>query len=290
MNRIFSKLTTIILIVAAIVIGYKIFFSPTLLAAVGPEDERPLAPDFKVFDGQGQPVLLSQKKGQPVIVNFWASWCPYCRQEMADFNAVFKEEGQNIAFMMVDLVDGQRETLERGRKYIEENKFEFPVYYDTEQSAAQAYGINTVPTTVFIDKEGRIMASASGPLDAATLRKAVGIIKAEDQVAPSPSAQPQKITGEKAHQMMGELDKFIVLDVRTQKEFDERRVAGAILIPYNEIGSQGPKLLPDKDTPIFVYCRTGRRSAIAAADLAKQGYSRVYDFGALSDWKFEVEP
>ena len=81
----------------------------------------------------------------------------------------------------------------------------------------------------------------------------------------------------------------IILDVRTQGEFDEGHIKGAVLLPDYEIGAKAAKVLPDKDAKILVYCRTGRRSALAAKELIVMGYTDVLDFGGLqTDWPYET--
>lgn len=84
------------------------------VGSAAPEEEKPKekikAPDFTVVDAKGDSVNLSDLLGKPIVLNFWASWCPPCKSEMPDFNEVYKEVGEDITFMMVDLVDGQRET------------------------------------------------------------------------------------------------------------------------------------------------------------------------------------
>lgn len=141
------------------------------------ETEKVEAPDFTVLDMDGNTVRLSDFLDKPVVLNFWASWCPPCKEEMPDFNEVYGEVGEEIAFMMVDLVDGQRETIETGTQYITEKGFTFPVYFDTEQEAASEYGILLIPTTIFIDKDGRIVTGIQGPIDTETLKKAIESIK-----------------------------------------------------------------------------------------------------------------
>jgi thiol-disulfide isomerase/thioredoxin len=96
---------------------------------------------------------------------------------MREFDEVYAEVGEDINFMMVDLADGQRETIEAGTQYIEEQGFSFPVYFDTEQEAAYAYGIMSIPTTLFIDKDGYIVTGAVGAIDAETLRKWIDSVK-----------------------------------------------------------------------------------------------------------------
>lgn len=141
------------------------------------EKRKTKAPDFTVLDAEGNSVKLSDLFGKPIVLNFWASWCPPCKSEMPAFNQVYEDVGEDIIFMMVDLVDGQRETQETGAQYIEEQGFSFPVYFDTEQKAARAYGIMSIPTTVFIDKDGYIVTGALTALDAETLQKGIDLIK-----------------------------------------------------------------------------------------------------------------
>jgi rhodanese-related sulfurtransferase len=102
-------------------------------------------------------------------------------------------------------------------------------------------------------------------------------------------AQPRwhTITAKEAYRMMGELDNYILLDVRTPAEFQEMRIDGAVLIPDYEIKNRAEVELPDKNAVIFVYCRSGRRSAQAAADLAALGYKNIYDFGGIINWPYK---
>lgn len=135
------------------------------------------APDFTAIDADGNKVKLSDYKGTPVILNFWASWCPPCKAEMPDFNKVSAEyTNDQLVFLMVDLVDGSRETVETGKKFIEDNKFTFKVLYDTTQEAAGTYGIRSIPSTLFIDKDGYVQAGQEGAMDEETLRNNIGLI------------------------------------------------------------------------------------------------------------------
>ncbi|WP_066640130.1 TlpA family protein disulfide reductase [Desulfolucanica intricata] len=141
------------------------------------EDEKFPAPDFTVFNAQGNEVNLSDFAGTPVVLNFWASWCPPCKSEMPHFNKVYAEVKDNIAFMMVDAVDGQRETQAKGQMYIAEQGYSFPIYFDNEQDAAYAYGISSIPTTLFIDADGNIITAYQGAIDEETLRTAINLIR-----------------------------------------------------------------------------------------------------------------
>ena len=102
-------------------------------------------------------------------------------------------------------------------------------------------------------------------------------------------AMYEQITPQEAKNIMDSVGEHIILDTREQDEFDEGHIPGAILIPYTEIENKAEEMLPDKDKLILVYCRSGRRSKIAAESLAKLGYTNVKEFGGIIDWPYEVE-
>ncbi len=97
------------------------------------------------------------------------------------------------------------------------------------------------------------------------------------------------ITAKEAKEIMETETDHIVLDVRTQEEFDEGHIPGAVLIPDYEIAERAEKELTDKDALILVYCRSGRRSKNAAQILAELGYTNVKEFGGIIDWEYEIE-
>ena len=102
-------------------------------------------------------------------------------------------------------------------------------------------------------------------------------------------AMYEQITPEEAKKIMDSGEEHIILDTREQDEFDESHIPNAILIPYTEIENKAEEMLPDKDKLILVYCRSGRRSKIAAEALSKLGYTNVKEFGGIIDWPYEVE-
>ena len=99
----------------------------------------------------------------------------------------------------------------------------------------------------------------------------------------------EQITADEAKKIMDSGEEHIVLDTREQDEYDEGHIPKAILIPYTEIENKAEEMLPDKGKLILVYCRSGRRSKIAAESLAKLGYTNVKEFGGIIDWPYEVE-
>ena len=97
------------------------------------------------------------------------------------------------------------------------------------------------------------------------------------------------ITAEESKQIMDSEEGYIILDVRTQEEFDEGHIPGAIVISHEEIAEKAEEVLTDKDQLILVYCRSGRRSKIAAEALVELGYTNIKEFGGIIDWPYEVE-
>ncbi len=99
----------------------------------------------------------------------------------------------------------------------------------------------------------------------------------------------KQISQAQAKEIMDTRSDYILLDVRTEKEFAVGHIKGAILIPDYEIRLRAEKELPDKAKTILVYCRSGRRSKLAAQDLAELGYTDVLEFGGIIDWKYGTE-
>ena len=98
----------------------------------------------------------------------------------------------------------------------------------------------------------------------------------------------EQITANQAKELMEKETGYIIIDARTQEEFDEGHIEGAILIPEYEISQIAEKELPDKDRLILVYCRSGRRSKIASQALVDLGYTNVKEFGGIIDWPYEI--
>ena len=97
------------------------------------------------------------------------------------------------------------------------------------------------------------------------------------------------ITAEEAKQIMDSEEGYIILAVRTQEEYDQGHIPGAILISHEEIAEKAEDVLTDKNQLILVYCRSGRRSKIAAEALVELGYTNIKEFGGIIDWPYEVE-
>ena len=98
----------------------------------------------------------------------------------------------------------------------------------------------------------------------------------------------KRITPQEAKGMIDEKNKVIILDVRTEEEFNEGHLEGAILIPDYEITEKAEDVLTNKEATIIVYCRSGRRSSAASETLSQLGYSNIYDMGGIIDWPYEI--
>ena len=119
---------------------------------------------------------------------------------------------------------------------------------------------------------------------AVMLLTACGQAKENDQ-----EAAYMNITAEEAKQIMDKEEGYVILDARTQEEYDQGHIPGAIVISHEEIAEKAEEVLTDKDQLILVYCRSGRRSKIAAEALVGLGYTNIREFGGIIDWPYEVE-
>ena len=116
------------------------------------------------------------------------------------------------------------------------------------------------------------------------LLTACGQVEKEKQ-----EASYMNITAQQAKEIMDTEKDYVILDTRTREEYDEGHIPGAMLIPHDEILEKAESVLTDKNQLILVYCRSGRRSKLAAEDLQKLGYTDIKEFGGIIDWPYEVE-
>ena len=137
------------------------------------------ASNFTLMDLEGNEVSLKQFEGKPVVLNFWATWCPPCRNEMPEFNELDKQfkETKEAVLLMVNMTDGRRETKATVQNFIKKNKFGMKVLLDTEGTASQLYNIRYLPTTYIINSKGVVSATLTGGTDRATVLKMLKGIK-----------------------------------------------------------------------------------------------------------------
>ena len=140
------------------------------------EPQLTLAPDFTVFDGEGNPVSLSDFRGKPVIVNFWASWCGPCKSEMPAFQQAWETYGDRVEFLLINLTDNHQETVASAQAFLASTEYTFPVYFDTQLSGTTTYGVVGIPASYFVDKDGYLVAGANSALDYATLEYGISLI------------------------------------------------------------------------------------------------------------------
>ena len=121
------------------------------------EEKAPIMPDLPLtrLDGT-ETTFHAVRDGKPSVINYFASWCPPCKQELPHFQKAFDEYGDEVSFIFLDALDGQRETLKTINAFIRDFPFTGPVFYDNGEFA-MTFQTNSLPTTVFIDKEGRVV-------------------------------------------------------------------------------------------------------------------------------------
>ena len=134
--------------------------------------DKVLATDFTITDASGNTVKLSDFFGKPLVVNFWATWCSPCKYEMPHFESAYKEF-DDVEFLMVNVGD----SYDKAVKFANDNNYTFPVYSEVDYSATIAYGVNSIPMTLFINASGELIHSQKGIIDAETLRTYIDLIK-----------------------------------------------------------------------------------------------------------------
>jgi thiol-disulfide isomerase/thioredoxin len=131
--------------------------------------------DATVYTADGQPKKMTEiAAGKPMVINFWATWCPYCVQEMPDFQGIFHDYGEKISFAFVDSTDGRRETKEGAQAWLAENGLDdLPAYYDTDLDATATFGASSLPSTVVVSANGEILMAKPGRINDASMRSAL---------------------------------------------------------------------------------------------------------------------
>lgn len=131
-----------------------------------------LAPDFTLFNLEGEDVTLSDLRGKRVVLNFWATWCPPCEAEMPHMQKYYEKyaEEDNVEIVGVNLMYSAQEKVERVEQFVKNYQITFPILYELDESVVTRYEILTIPSTYMIDTEGKIQKKIVGPLDLDMLR------------------------------------------------------------------------------------------------------------------------
>lgn len=163
-------LAALVVLIGGAVLAYNILdekFDPD--TNISGDDEIEQAKDFTVINGIGKEVTLSENFGKPIVVNFWATWCEPCVSELPYFEDLYEKYKDDVTFMMVNMTDGYQEKLEDVKQFMQNNSYTFPVYYDTNYSAANAYRVSSVPMSLFIEENGEIEDTHLGAMSESVL-------------------------------------------------------------------------------------------------------------------------
>ncbi len=185
MNKMVKKIILIIIlilfigVIAGAVILYDEIrndFGNTILEnelSNNSENNKTPATDIIITNYDGEEVKLSSLYGKPIVINFWASWCPPCEAELPEFDEVYKEMGDDVNFIMLNMTDPITETVEKVKEFIVKGEYTFPVYFDESGEASRTYQIYALPTTMIIDRDGNIDQVVRGQITENKLRSMI---------------------------------------------------------------------------------------------------------------------
>ena len=131
--------------------------------------------DATVYTADGEAKKLSEiANGKPLVINFWATWCPYCVDEFPDYKALLSEYGNSVSFAFVDAPGSRGETVQKAQEWLAQNGYEeFPAYYDNDLEASSNFGARSLPTTVVVAANGEIQGASAGAIDLQRMRNAL---------------------------------------------------------------------------------------------------------------------
>ncbi len=160
--------SVLVLLVVSIVSGLvQPYFQNKNAPTVGPgrlqQEELIEVPDFRFTDEDGNTVNFYDFKGKPVVMNFWGTWCPYCVQEMPDFNKLAGEYSDDVTFLFLDVPNSADETPAKVKQFLADNGLDnITSYYDSFTEGCYMFGLSSFPTTVYVDEDGYLFDAAIG--------------------------------------------------------------------------------------------------------------------------------
>lgn len=178
MNRNKRNLIITILLTAIILVGGSFVYNSfkddvTTPNQTGNSNTIP-AIDFNVQNKDGKNTYLSEfNDGKPIVLNFWSSQCGPCVEEMPDFQKLYEDYNDQVHFVMIDSIGAIGETKAMGKAFIETNGYTFPVYFDVNQNAQEAYSVYSFPTTYLIDENFEIVRGGAGMITYDILSEAI---------------------------------------------------------------------------------------------------------------------
>jgi len=135
------------------------------------------APDISLMDYNGNEVKLSDFYDKAVVLNFWASWCPPCKAEMPDFEEAYKEYGKDVNFIMVSHLAWGQDNMDSAKAFYDNSGYTFPIYFDYKFEGYEKYGLDSIPQTFVIDKNGNIYKHFTGMITEFQLSSAIKAVK-----------------------------------------------------------------------------------------------------------------
>lgn len=183
-----ARMVTIIVVVVLVAVG--LFFSrsnggddkgaPELAGEVSltlPGQQRTVdpdmsPPDFFFIRDDRETLTLSDLRGKPVFINFWNTWCPPCRDEMPDLDKLYREYGDNVEFVFINIL-AQEKSLQDVTGFLSDNGYSIPVYLDRQGEVARAYGLRGIPTTVVLDAAGEVVYASAGQISYAKAKSLI---------------------------------------------------------------------------------------------------------------------